>query len=108
MATILHEQTEVECPSARMAGGALWLSAGDLERATGWSLKPEGFCKGTSACPYLRARLRTCWTGGVNLAALWEHLDCPLARDEAVKSGPGSTRRRPCLGPAVAAARHCC
>ena len=40
MATVLTEQGEMTLS----ATNGLWLSADDAERATGWTLKPEGMC----------------------------------------------------------------
>jgi len=55
MITVLHEQCEVVCTSARADGDDLWLSAHELEAATGWSMKPEGLCRGDACLPIPRA-----------------------------------------------------
>jgi AhpC/TSA family len=36
---------------ARVDGDRLWISAADLESATGWTLKPEGLCRGEACVP---------------------------------------------------------
>ena len=49
--TILSEQGTVEAPAGRAEGEALWLGVAGLEAATGWSLKPEGLCRGPICVP---------------------------------------------------------
>ena len=51
MVVVLHEQSETECASARADGEQLWIDAGEFQTATGWSLKPEGFCRGDTCVP---------------------------------------------------------
>ncbi len=69
-------------------GGDLWLSLGDLERAAGWQLKPEGACLG-DVCIALPAdrRERFVRNEGMpdqrfNLAELARHLHMPSLHHE--------------------------
>jgi len=57
----------------------LWLGAADVERATGWTLKPEGLCRGEVCVPVPMEMARN---GRVDLAALWRSLDHPVLQDE--------------------------
>jgi hypothetical protein len=52
MVTVLYEQSQSNCATARAAGEDLWIGARELETVTGWSMKPQGLCRGR----YLRAR----------------------------------------------------
>ena len=50
----------------------------------GWTLKPEGFCKGEICVPVPPSRVREFVDdGSINVATLWHHLGQPLAHDEA-------------------------
>lgn len=82
MVTLLHEQAEFTSTTARMSGGDLWLSAHDLELATGWSLKPQGFCLGDVCVPMPPAD-RSGYLDGddVNAAAFWRRLGNPVVHD---------------------------
>ena len=51
MITLLHEQSEHACSTARASGEDLWIGAPEFETATGWSLKPEGLCHGDTCVP---------------------------------------------------------
>jgi hypothetical protein len=51
MTTVIHEDREAELPAARAAGDSLWLAKADLERTTGWTLKPEGLCRAEACVP---------------------------------------------------------
>ena len=83
MPLLLTEQNETTV-QARAAGEDLWLSVRDLESATGWALKPEGFCKGEVCVPVPRSRAGEFVAGDeVNAAALWRHMDLPLAHDSS-------------------------
>jgi len=73
--------------------GELWVSAADAERATGWSLKPEGMCRGEVCVPLPASAVRA---GAVDLAALWRTLDHPVVSDErgeAFVLGTGAAAR---------------
>ena len=82
MTTILTEQSQFTVAAARADGDNLWLPAGDTERATGWILKPEGFCKGDICVPVPQHRAGELSGGGdINVVALWRHMGLPLAHD---------------------------
>jgi hypothetical protein len=58
----------------------LWLTAADLERVSGWVLKPEGFCKDEVCIPVPPARKNDFASGGrFNLSALAALLGQPAA-----------------------------
>ena len=46
MTTILSEQSVFTVHPRRAAADDLWLAVRDAETTTGWTLKPEGVCKG--------------------------------------------------------------
>jgi len=73
MATVLTEQGEMTF----VATNGLWLSADDAERATGWTLKPEGMCQ-DDVCVPLPIR-----DGRVDVAGFWRLLDRPVVSDAA-------------------------
>ena len=84
MITLLHEQSETTCQTARATGDDLWISQRDLELATGWSMKPEGFCLG-DVCVPVPAGNRSHYVDGarVNAAAFWRRLGNPIVHDAA-------------------------
>lgn len=59
---------------------SLEVDAAALESRTGWSMKPEGACKGEVCVPLSDDAVTT---GRVNVARLAERLRMPLLRDEA-------------------------
>lgn len=68
---------------AEVRGMAPWLRADDLERATGWVFKPEGFCKGGMCVPVPPARADEFVSGDrYNLAAIAELLGQPIVADQ--------------------------
>ena len=71
------------------------LTPKELERLTGWELKPEGACKDDVCVPL--PPLQTDADGRVDVAVIAEHLGMPIARDEAhslFALGPPSGNRR--------------
>ena len=82
MITVLHEQCETTCSTARANGEELWIGAGELERATGWSLKPEGFCRGDICVPVPPGRTAELVAGDeVHASAFWRRLNNPVVHD---------------------------
>jgi hypothetical protein len=80
MTTILSERGEAAF-NAKSGGDDLWLTAADAEAATGWSLKPEGLCRGEVCVPVPAENAVTFVRGdNVNLAAFWRHLGKPSVR----------------------------
>jgi hypothetical protein len=62
---------------------ALWMVPADVERLLGWTLKPEGLCRGSQCVPlgatgaerYLRP-------DALDIAGLWRRMAKPLRRSE--------------------------
>ena len=81
--TVLYETREAHVASdAREDGDRLWLSAPDLAEATGWTLKPEGLCKGEACVPLPRDGSWSDAAGRVDLAAFARGFHRPVVRDE--------------------------
>lgn len=97
MITLLHEQSETLVPTAQAKGDDLWISPRELTQATGWTMKPEGFCHG-DVCVPVAAGDRSRFVDGerVNAAAFWRRLGNPVVRDasgEAWAFGTGASDR---------------
>lgn len=101
MTTLLTETGEHALLHARADGERLWLSAADLEAATGWSARPEGLCRGGLCVPLPAGRERDLVRDGlVDAAALWRHLGKPLAHSadgEVWVLGEGAAERAEAL-----------
>jgi hypothetical protein len=78
----LIEGDRVTRAPVHVAGRKLRLAPADLERAFGWSLKPQGLCKG-DVCVTLRERRGLVGEDGIDLAAFAATTGLPLAFDAA-------------------------
>lgn len=78
MVTVLTETSESQ--AAVEPGDALWLSRADAHNATGWLMKPEGFCKGDVCVPIPASReAEFVRDDEVNVSALWSLMGNPAA-----------------------------
>ncbi len=97
MITVIHEQSETACATAHADGEQLWMGAEEFERATGWSLKPQGFCRGDICVPVPAARTAELVAGdAVNAAGFWRQMSNPVVHDavgEVWVFGPDATER---------------
>lgn len=83
MTTVLTEQGPVDVTAGPGDKGELWLSASDTEAVSGWTMKPEGLCRGEICVPvpdshskdYVRDSL-------INLAAFWQRMNKPVAHNQ--------------------------
>ena len=92
--TILDEGKPATVP-ARVSGDTVRLTREALERATGWTLKPEGLCRGALCVP-VRPGAALESADGVDLAAVAAALGRPLALDPAERAayvGVGASDR---------------
>ncbi len=81
MVTVLTENTEVRTSAG--AGEALWLHRVEAEEASGWQMKPEGFCRGDVCVPIPAGRDAEYVRGDeVNVSAFWKLLDKPAIASE--------------------------
>jgi hypothetical protein len=83
MVTIVTEEHTAEAASGRSDGEDLWLSAADAAATTGWTLKPEGLCRGEVCVPVPRGREADfVRDGAVNIAAFWRHMGRPAVHPD--------------------------
>jgi hypothetical protein len=83
--TLLYGAIESELARASADRDRLWIPLDDLERATGWTARPEGLCRG-DACVPVPATRRVDWfddSGRLDFAAFAAHLGHAVVRDEA-------------------------
>jgi hypothetical protein len=84
MAVVLTDAGPVTVAKGEAAGEGLWLSAADAERATGWTLKPEGMCRAELCVPLPEAAVRPgAVDRAVDVAAFWRKLGNPVLHDDA-------------------------
>jgi hypothetical protein len=87
-ATVIYEGRVHEVVGAEPGPDALWLSAADLTRVSGWEVKPEGVCRDESCIPIPEDQAERLLRGEepsqeLNLAAFASYLGLPQARDRA-------------------------
>lgn len=81
--TVMYDDREAKVTgSARDEGDRLWLTAGDLAEATGWTLKPEGLCRDEACVPLPADGSWRDEEGRIDLAALARREGRPEVRDE--------------------------
>ena len=106
--TILYGALETEVAGATADRDRLWIPLDDLERATGWTAKPQGLCRGEVCVPVPAAGAGWIDRAGdrLDFAAFAAHLGHAVARDaeHAVWSfGPAADRAAAsAAGPVVA------
>lgn len=83
MPTVLCDQSETACSSGHVDDDNLWVSAAELTAATGWSLKPEGFCKGEICVAATSANTAPLIQDNrINVSGFWRHLGHPVVHDD--------------------------
>ncbi len=81
MVTVLTETGETRVSGE--AGEALWLSRDEAGSATGWLMKPEGFCKDDVCVPTPAGKEGDYIDGDkVNVSAFWTLMGKPAATSE--------------------------
>ena len=82
MTTILTESGAADVSLAD--GDGLWLAREDVAGATGWTLKPEGFCKDDICVPIPAGRESEFVSdSAVNVGAFWALMDKPAVSNSA-------------------------
>ncbi|MBI5947065.1 MAG: redoxin domain-containing protein [Chloroflexi bacterium] len=80
--TLISGDRTTVLAGATSEGDALWVPVGDLEPASGWTLKPEGACRGEECVPIPRGQESLFVRPGLfNLAALAGYLGQPVVHD---------------------------
>ena len=87
MTTVICEQREISVADTPDASGALWLAVADCERATGFTLKPEGLCRDHICVPLRPGQgtelVRDGVSPAINMSGLWQRLGHPVVHDSA-------------------------
>ncbi len=99
MTIVLTETSNSECVAAPSTTD-LWLDADAVTAATGWTLKPEGFCKGDICVPTPADAENYVADGKVNVASFWRLMDRPAAASkdgDVWFLGEGATERNDAL-----------
>ena len=84
MVTVLTETSATEIavePGGPHPNVELWLGSADTAAITGWSMKPEGFCKGDICVPTPSGQAdRFVQGNAVNVSAFWDLMGKPAVR----------------------------
>ena len=84
MVTVLTETSATEIkagPGVPHSNDELWLSATDTATITGWSMKPEGFCKDEICVPTPPGKADRFVQGdSINVSGFWELMGKPAVR----------------------------
>jgi hypothetical protein len=88
-ATIVYDDHATEVVGANEDAQQLWIPTGDLTRATGFRLKPEGVCRNELCFPLPKSRAqefvhRSGKATWFNLVAFARLVDQPVAHDKAL------------------------
>ena len=84
MVMVLYEQSQTNCATARAAREDLWIGARELETMTGWSMKPQGLCRGDICVPVpVDQAANTVAGDAVNAAHFWRRMGNPVLHDAA-------------------------
>jgi hypothetical protein len=91
----------LDVTGATGTNGELWIPIPEVEPLTGWTLKPEGLCKG-ELCVAIPPDRESGFLRGdaVNLAAFWQKMGMPALHDEAGANwvlGQGAAQRSAAL-----------
>ncbi|MCB1647052.1 MAG: hypothetical protein KDI36_16445 [Pseudomonadales bacterium] len=79
MVTVHTELAQSDSGNSVKAG-ELWMDAAAFSTLTGWTLKPEGFCKADICVPLPGAA--DSQGGTVNASAFWQHMGNPVVSSE--------------------------
>lgn len=100
--TILFDQRETTLDQADAEAGRCLVSLGDLERASGWKLQPQGLCQGETCVPIPPGE-KPSWIDEskqrFDLAAFARHLGRAIVRDETRGVWSFGPAARPVAGP---------
>jgi|SRR5690242_21109773 hypothetical protein len=88
-ATIIYDEKVTAIRDVDRAGGQLWITTTDLQRATDFELKPQGVCRGALCFPvpssrysqFVRKTGRLTW---FSLTAFADLVHQPVAHDDAL------------------------
>jgi AhpC/TSA family len=100
--TILHEQqeTQLSARQAQASAEALWLDRAAIEKATGWTWKPEGLCHDETCVPLPKSSTPLVRDESLDMAQMWRHMGNPVVHDAASETwvlGTGSGQRMDAL-----------
>jgi AhpC/TSA family len=90
-ATIIYDDIATQVSAATENPAELWISTGDLTRATRFELKPQGVCRDQLCFPVPKARAqefvrKSSGTTSFNLLAFAQLVNQPVAHDDALST----------------------